>query len=94
MALCRSALSASGSPVLLGSGALLAAAFLERRMAAGDPIVLQRLMRLLMAPLSSVTDDTEVRMLPVVISVQYAGLCVAEHSLCPREIFQSASTWT
>ena len=86
MALCRSALSASGSPVLLGSGASLAVAFLERRMAAGDPIVLQRLMRLLTAPLSSVTDDTEVCMLHLAISVQCAGPCVAEQFLGPMKL--------
>ena len=57
---CRSALSAKGSPVLLGAGASLAAAFLERRMAAGDPVVLQRLMRLLTAPLAAMDDQTEV----------------------------------
>ena len=58
--LCRSALSAKGSPVLLGAGASLAAAFLERRMAAEDPVVLQRLMMLLTAPLSAMEDQSEV----------------------------------
>lgn len=56
----RSALSVSGSPVLLGAGASLAAAFLARRMAAGDPVVLQRLMMLLTAPLKTIQSPAEV----------------------------------
>ena len=56
----RSALSTSESPMLLGAGASLAAAFLERRMAAGDPAVLQRLMMLLTAPLSRIESPGEV----------------------------------
>ena len=46
--------------MLLGAGASLAAAFLERRMAAGDPAVLQRLMMLLTAPLSRIERPGEV----------------------------------
>lgn len=57
---CRSALSASGSPVLLGAGASLAAAFLERRMAADDTVVLQRLMMLLTAPVAGMDSQKEV----------------------------------
>ena len=76
---CRSALGAKGSPVLLGAGASLAAAFLERRMAAGDPVVLQRLMRLLTAPLSAMEDQTEVPspdVLNLVISVMFNKRCL------------------
>ena len=57
---CRSALTADDSPVLLGAGASLAAAFLQRRMAAGDAIVLQRLMMLLTAPLSRLDSPGQV----------------------------------
>lgn len=57
---CRSALTADDSPVLLGAGASLAAAFLERSMAAGDAVVLQRLMMLLTAPLSRLDSPGQV----------------------------------
>ncbi len=60
--------------MLLGAGASLAAAFLERRMAAGDPVVLQRLMMLLTAPLSGMEEQSEVHSFPYIPHMMSAGM--------------------